>query len=414
MDRDSDVMLLLDRQQLRRHQGIPTLTVFVGPVGVSIHAWKKWNRVRPVAMPPRNASNSLIASWTAVAIASGGLRTGAIQWFAKATGLSPSEAESRWSICTPHDFSRALEGIPARNDAAVALCRRLLAMEPKVGPTNARLIAESLCAESRDRGESEEVFLANLATLMSSEGCPAILLIPERQNVEPAVRFLGRLLGAAPTLPVAVAIPDDVAESALKQSPEDRWRAVLREGVVKVEGVKREAFLERLETAGVATHELAASLDILVAGGTSPDTVDQFAEAACALTPKASEEEEDHARSSAERFLFGLLESMPQTVGVFQLNQQLEFRHGPRAAEGDLLAADCKLVVEIDGSYYHLNSKDAYRRDRRKDWLFQQHGYRVLRFLAEDVVTRLEEILNTILAALDMCRSDLNQKGQSP
>jgi very-short-patch-repair endonuclease len=72
---------------------------------------------------------------------------------------------------------------------------------------------------------------------------------------------------------------------------------------------------------------------------------------------------------------------------------------------------DHKLVVEIDGSHYHLGSKDAYRRDRRKDWLFQQHGYHVLRFLADDVVARLEEILATILTALDFCRDDLGQKG---
>jgi very-short-patch-repair endonuclease len=414
MDRDLDANLMLDRQQLRRNQGIPTLTVFVGPVGVSIHVWKNWNGDRPVAIPPGDALLSPIASWTAAAIASGGLRAAAIQWFAKGTGLLPSDAESRWSTSTPHDLGRSLEGIPVRHDGAFALCRRLLTTAPRLGSIDARSIAESLCAEARARGESEEAFLTDLTSLMSPEHCPAILLIPERENVEPFVRRIGRLLSAVPTLPVALAIADDVAESVLKQSPEDRWRAVLREGVIKVEGVTREAILERLEATGVATPELTTSLDVLVAGGTSPDAVDQFVEAASALKPEASEEEEDCARSSAERFLFGLLESMPRTVGVFQLNQQLEFRHGPKAAEADLLAADCKLVVEIDGSYYHLKSQDAYRRDRRKDWLFQRHGYRVLRFLAEDVVTQLEEILNTILAALEMCRSDLTQKGQSP
>ncbi|WP_010048939.1 DUF559 domain-containing protein [Gemmata obscuriglobus] len=52
--------------------------------------------------------------------------------------------------------------------------------------------------------------------------------------------------------------------------------------------------------------------------------------------------------------------------------------------------------MEVDGAFYHLNPEQ-YRRDRRKDHLYQKHGYRVLRFLAEDVVTDLERILNTIL-----------------
>ena len=43
---------------------------------------------------------------------------------------------------------------------------------------------------------------------------------------------------------------------------------------------------------------------------------------------------------------------------------------------------------------------EAYRRDRRKDAMLQKNGYFVLRFLAEDAGKRLDEILDTILAAL--------------
>ena len=57
------------------------------------------------------------------------------------------------------------------------------------------------------------------------------------------------------------------------------------------------------------------------------------------------------------------------------------------------------LAVEIDG-YYHFQNPDSYRRDRRKDMELQKHGYLVVRVLAEDVVCRLEEVLETILAAV--------------
>ena len=40
-----------------------------------------------------------------------------------------------------------------------------------------------------------------------------------------------------------------------------------------------------------------------------------------------------------------------------------------------------------------------YRRDRRKDALLQEHGYLVLRFLAEDLGTRLDAVLDGVLRA---------------
>ena len=64
-----------------------------------------------------------------------------------------------------------------------------------------------------------------------------------------------------------------------------------------------------------------------------------------------------------------------------------------------ILCEDARLVIEIDG-IQHLASKDAYRRDRRKDLLLQQNGYIVLRFLAEDVSKNLDMVLDTILRIL--------------
>jgi hypothetical protein len=43
---------------------------------------------------------------------------------------------------------------------------------------------------------------------------------------------------------------------------------------------------------------------------------------------------------------------------------------------------------------------EAYRRDRRKDVLLQEHGYFVLRFLAEDIGKNLDHVLDTIQRTL--------------
>lgn len=67
--------------------------------------------------------------------------------------------------------------------------------------------------------------------------------------------------------------------------------------------------------------------------------------------------------------------------------------------EVDLLCADSRVAVELDGAQ-HLESADAYRRDRRKDQLLQQNGYFVLRFLAEDVGKNLDMVLDTIQRTL--------------
>src|SRR5438034_7654008 len=75
--------------------------------------------------------------------------------------------------------------------------------------------------------------------------------------------------------------------------------------------------------------------------------------------------------------------------------------------QADLFCADANLVIELDGAQ-HFADAEAYRRDRRKDALLQQHGYFVLRFLAEDVGKHLDLILDTIMTALVRC--DKNRK----
>ena len=67
--------------------------------------------------------------------------------------------------------------------------------------------------------------------------------------------------------------------------------------------------------------------------------------------------------------------------------------------EADLLCADSRVVIELDGTQ-HLADAVAYRRDRHKDLLLQENGYRVLRFLAEDVGKELDSLLDTILRSL--------------
>ena len=127
------------------------------------------------------------------------------------------------------------------------------------------------------------------------------------------------------------------------------------------------------------------------------------AEAAAPPAPGAQAydlEEDDRARSAAERLLFDRLEAMPETAGLFRLNETIDLAFGHnRKMEIDLTAPALALAVEIDG-YYHFQDPEAYRRDRRKDLELQKYGYLVVRVLAGDVLAEPARAIETILGAI--------------
>jgi superfamily II DNA or RNA helicase/very-short-patch-repair endonuclease len=106
------------------------------------------------------------------------------------------------------------------------------------------------------------------------------------------------------------------------------------------------------------------------------------------------------ARSASEAFLYRRLETLPATKDRFQLNVRVPIPFdGQSQMEIDFLNEALRIAIELDGSQ-HLSDAEAYRRDRRKDRLLQQNGYLVLRFLAEDVGTDLDGVLDAILQSL--------------
>jgi len=112
------------------------------------------------------------------------------------------------------------------------------------------------------------------------------------------------------------------------------------------------------------------------------------------------EDEVSRARSATEAFLFRRLETLAPTGGRFKLNLALPILFdGHGTMEVDLVCPEARLAIELDGPH-HLSGADAYRRDRRKDLLLQENGYFVLRFLAEDVGKRLDDVLDMIQRAM--------------
>ena len=144
--------------------------------------------------------------------------------------------------------------------------------------------------------------------------------------------------------------------------------------------------------------DYAASVRRLIRDGVDTPLANLFVHAAWSPSPDA--DGVARARSASEAFLYRRLETLPETKGRFRLNAELPIPFdGWGRMEADLLCAEARVVIELDGAQ-HLADAEAYRRDRRKDALLQQNGYFVLRFLAEDAGKQLDHILDTILATL--------------
>lgn len=97
-----------------------------------------------------------------------------------------------------------------------------------------------------------------------------------------------------------------------------------------------------------------------------------------------------HGQTDAERTLWSRLRHRGLLGRKFRRQHEM----GPYVV--DFACTDARLVVELDGGQ-HLDQAacDA----RRTRWL-EQEGYRVLRFWNDEVLQRLDEVLEQIVRAL--------------
>jgi superfamily II DNA or RNA helicase/very-short-patch-repair endonuclease len=147
--------------------------------------------------------------------------------------------------------------------------------------------------------------------------------------------------------------------------------------------------------------EYAATVRRLVRDGVDTPLAKLFVNVARPVVPTG--EGVTRARSATEAFLYRRLETLAETAGRFRLNADLPIPFdGNGKMEVDLLCADARLSIELDGAQ-HLGDEVAYRRDRRKDQLLQEHGYFVIRFLTADVGRHLDTVLDNILRTLSHC-----------
>jgi hypothetical protein len=408
----------LDRHQQRREAGLPTVSVLCGAAGLAVHEARRWAEKvgRPVIPLGDPHFASLLEAWVDRLATGRDLARDALAWFAQQSGRSDSveELASRVRRMTPCELTAFFDSAPmdASTSAGVA-CRWLLERwvrgESTVGPVFTARLSEAFAG--CDGAEARERVVVALRQMIPPASDPVLLLAwdGEQKATEPAAwlesaaQSLARLALWQPGLTTILAIEADELDGYGRNAPESRAKVLIRAGVIAVGGLGEGEIARRLESeVPGAIARLGGSVRKLASDGASDGLVGLFLDAARAAASPGRPEPEgrDRARSAAERFLFERLASLSATAGLFELNAVLDFRFGPsRAMEVDLFARDLGLVVEVDG-YYHFLDADAYRRDRRKDLELQRRGYLVVRVLAEDVVARLEAVLDFILDAV--------------
>ncbi len=110
-----------------------------------------------------------------------------------------------------------------------------------------------------------------------------------------------------------------------------------------------------------------------------------------------------HPRSKGEQLLTERLERDPQLAGLFGYNQPLKTRCGHKFIV-DLLWQAGKVVVEVDGYYFHSNSV-VFASDRDRDYRLLLSGYRVLRLPHDEVVRDVDLTVEKIRDVVNFVRN---------
>lgn len=385
---DAPLLTMLARHDIRRAERRPTVSVLLGDPASYQRYWAAWacSQCRDAIqldVPNRATASSVVV---AALLQQRDLVADVFQELGRRTGHSATVLRAEISVQSGPERSLWLDRIGLHEDLddLDRLCRLLLSRTAKqASDRRERQLDQAL---QNQLGWSPTRLLGALCRLVPGKELPAIAFTwreASMKRLEGTADEVFLLASAAPRIPIALLLPPTAKSLLLDGEHETRALAFLREGLVD---------LTEVSNSGVGPF-----------AGVERLSEDSGCEAVSTLGGNA---EDDAARSVAERFLFEVLEATPATTGLFALNVKLDFAFGgSRAAEIDIACPEFKLAVEIDG-YYHFLDPDSYRRDRRKDLELQRRGWLVMRFLAEDVGPRQEEIVAAIVDAVEERRRE--------
>ncbi len=394
--------------QSRRNQSIPTLSVLTGGAAATQLLWNQWAQQvdRHTAVCTYESALSLFEGWLSIVVQHYDLRSLVLERVAQLSDRAVEQLSAWLTHASEYQIERFWQQQCAQSEQGRWLKVLLDRAKPLCGKFREVLNSEGIELKANDLPAIAQLFTL-VSTLLPENAVPGILIrLPSNRHESPRQTILialTQLVEAVPTIPIGLLLLSGQADELLSTLPESRAKATLRGGVVEIAAPGKNGLRQWLSDRGLKRED---HLQSIVHAGQKYGATEAILNAALALTESAEKaeptaDEKENYRSQAEWLLFQYLEARPATSGQFRVNAQLDIRFGNRSMEVDFLADSAKIVVELDG-YYHFQSSDSYRRDRRKDIALQQAGFWVLRFLSEDVIARLEEILATIDQALSL------------
>jgi very-short-patch-repair endonuclease len=333
---------------------VPTLSVLVATRDAGTKMWEAWAAGRPTAIVSNESPRDIVCGWLNAMPFDSWRLAGAARL--GSSGASTQILAGADSIERRNLLDRL---VAAEGDAALAAASRGL-IEGVGAASTWDLLDERVAGREPD---GPWYRLIRPLARIAGDGAPTLLFIPFSGRLAASIEAAGSVVVRAPTLPVCIVADATEHERYLREAPESRWKALAREG-----SIRAGAGQARTRTQPIPTY--------------APPP----AEAAL-------------ARSAAEKYLFDRLEENAPTAGLFRLHDELD------GMEIDLLSRVRRVAIEVD-AYHQVSDPATYRRDRRKDVALQQRGYLVLRFLAEDVSERLDEVLREIVRILAWRESD--------
>ena len=395
--------------QSRRNQSIPTLSVLTGGTAAAQLLWKQWAQQdsRHTASCTYESALSLFEMWLFIIAQHYDLQSLALERVSQLSDRSAKQLASWLTDASEYQTGQFWRQLCTQSEQGHWL--KLLLDQAKSPRRKFReaLSVEGIELEENDLAAITRIFIL-VFTLLPESTAPGILIrLPAESHKSPSRQMilvtLTQLVEAIPKIPIGLLLLPEQADELLNTLPESRMKATVRGGMVKITAPGKNELQQWLSSRGLKSEE---HLQSIVQTGQRYGATEAILSAALSLTKPAEKGElaaegEENYRSQAEWLLFQYLEARPATAGQFQVNARLDIRFGSRSMEVDFLADRARIVVELDG-YYHFQATDSYRRDRRKDIALQQAGFWVLRFLSEDVVAHLEDILSTIDRALSL------------
>jgi very-short-patch-repair endonuclease len=438
----ADFNRLADRHDRRRGEGIPTLSTLVGTVPLAQGLWRMWaaRHSRRTAVVTGGTIEDWFREWVHSVLSGRDLYLDAERYLRQRLPEPLDASHDYLRNKTQHELGLAFEhaGLDEHGVGADRICRWLLLRRSGGRSLKADDLIRTQMTWTADSSGAIDA-LSQLLGLIPPAAVPALLVVfdsasrprphgddpsPPIELLQESARQLANLVTSAPRLSLAVAVSEADWQAYVERAPESFAKAVVREHIIHVRGWTAERMRQAVAARTSRPIDVPEQVFSEVARlGASPALVDSLCAALIAdpsghrgqieesgednaseVCSESSRDARDPWKSAQEQFLFQLLEHTADLAGRFQLNAEPGFPFGNQPAAVDLLNSQLKIAVEVDG-YFHFTSPDRYRRDRRKDYALQQHGFLVLRFLAEDVVPRMQTVLQAIREAVHLRES---------